>query len=369
MTEVWEMSRGMNRLGRLLGASALACASVPVFGITPAAAAVTSETATVGAYYWSANPGTIQAPSPIGAQKPFPDQAKGTDGVAEDELPVAVTKVGAPDKWSALRWDLNDLLPGSVVTKAVIVVPLSTNTSSTRSPNAAPDTVVACAVGNEGFADADAEPFIDAPKALCDQFSAKAKPVDGAYEFDVTALAQKWVDSNDGLALYPSAAGLAEPFQQVFAPKSMARLTIAFTPPAPEVVTPELPPAPVDTVVGGTGSAGIDNGSFTPTAPLPDIGSVVVPPVTLPRPQAQTAPQVGNQPQSVTPVAAVGPPMRFDTATWLAVLGGAVLLLLASLTLGSRTPAPVQSAARRGGVGEQLARRQRATAVRRPSIV
>lgn len=111
----------MSQRLRLLGAVTLACASVPLIGVGPAHAATASETAAVGAYYWSANPGTVSAPSPVGAQKPFPDQAKGTDRVAEDDLPVAVTKVGSADKWSALRFDLFDLVPGSVVSKAVLV--------------------------------------------------------------------------------------------------------------------------------------------------------------------------------------------------------------------------------------------------------
>lgn len=359
------MSRGL----RLMGAMALAVASVPVLGIGTAVASVSSETASVGAYYWTANPGTVEVPSPIGAQKPFPDQAKGSDGVAEDDLAVAVTKVDSVDKWSALRWDLDALLPGSVVSKAVVVVPLSKNTSSTRSPNAAPTMVVACAVGDQGFADADAESFIDAPKTLCDQFSAKAKPVDGGYEFDITALAQKWVDSNDGLALYPSKEALRTPFQQVFAPKTEARLTIAFTPPVEEVIVPDVPTTPVDTGFVGTGSTGTDGGSYTsPTVPMS--GSVgIEAPIAAPAPQAQVAPQVSPRNQAFVPVASATAPMRFDTATWAAIAGGALLLALASLTLGANAPAPVKPATRVGGVGEQLARRQRTTsAVRRPSI-
>ncbi len=349
-----------------MGAAAVACVSVPLVGVGSASAAVASETASTGAYYWQVNPGT-QNVGPLGDQKPFPDQAKGTDGVAEDDLAVAVTDVGSVDKFSALRWDLDALLPGSVVTKAVIVVPLSDNTGSRRTPTATPASVVACGVGDQGFADADAEPFIDAPKIMCATFMAKAKPVDGAYEFDITALAQKWVDSNDGVALYPSEEGLKQPFQQVFAPKSKARLTIAFTPPPAEVVTPDLPETPVDTGTVdtgtiGTGSSsggGFDGGSFgAGTAPLPAIGTVDAPPaVALPQPQAQPAPQAAPPVQNFVPAAAASTPMRFDAATWTAVLGGAVLLLLASMSLGA-APVRTAPAVRTGGVGEQLARRQ-----------
>ncbi len=365
------MSRGL----RVLGAAAVACAAVPLVGVGAASAAVASETAAVAGYYWSANPGTVQGPGPIGAQKPFPDQAKSTDGVAEDDLAVAVTTVDSVDKFSTLRWDLDALVPGSVVSKAVIVLPLSDNTGSRRTPTAVPESVVACGVGDQGFADADAEPFIDAPKIMCAAFSATAKPVDGAYEFDITVLAQKWVDSNDGVAIYPSAKGLKEPFQQVFAPKSKARLTIAFTPPAPDVVTPELPETPVDTGTVDTGSigtgstGGFDEGSFSPgTAPLPAIGTIDAPPaVAVPQPQAQPAPQTAPQAQAFVPAAASSSPMRFDATTWAAIGGGAVLLLLASMTLGA-APAPAAPVVRSGGVGEQLARRQQRPRAARPGL-
>jgi hypothetical protein len=355
----------MSRVVRLLGAAVLACASVPLVGVGAAHAAVVSETAAVGAYYWSANPGTVDLPAPVGAQKPFPDQGKGADGVAEDDLAVAVSAPGnAPDKWSALRWDLTDLTPGSVVSKAVIVVPLSTNPTSRPTPNAAPGFVVACAVGNEGFADADAEPFVDAPSVKCDQFSAKARPVDGAYEFDITALAQKWTDSNDGVALYPSAEGFAQPFTQVFAPRSEARLTIAFTPAAPEVVVPEVPTTPVDPGVVDGGTTTVPGGTFDPpVAPLPGLGTSGEAPAVA-SPQPQPGPVVQPRPRALQPVAAVATPLRFDAATWLAVAGGALLLALASLGLGAGVPAPARPTARAGGVGEQLARRQRASAPR-----
>lgn len=359
----------MKRTTRSVLALTLGVVAVPTMA-APAAAATVAETAAIGAYYLATNPGNVGGipQNPAGPQR-APDTARSADGVAPDDLAVAVVVPnGSPDKFSALQFDLLDLVPGSTVSKATLVVPLSTNSGS-QSTVKDPNLVVACAVGNEGFADGDGLPMQDAPSVKCADSSSKARAVDGgnAFEFDISALAQRWADANTGLALYPSKEGFARPFQTVFGPKTQARLTLAFTPPAGTADAATLSSGPpVDTgsadtaAVSGTGSAAdtgsADTGtvSLTPadaSAPVTAAADAANPAVAAPPPQTAAAVPAAN---TLPPV-----PKGFDAATWAAVLGG--LALLAAVTMSLRASSsgavPGTPAVRPGGVASTLARR------------
>lgn len=372
----------MNRLTRAVAVIGAAALTVPVWAV-PASAATLTETASVGAYYLSSNPGTVVVPGPVGSVK-APDNAKSADGVAQDDLAVAVVaaNTGQPDKFSALMWDLLDLLPGATVSKATVTIPFSTKGES-RSTDKNAALVVACLAGPEGFGDADGEPFQDAPSALCEDASATATSVEGnnALEFDITAIAQKWNDGmNTGLVLYPSKDGFAKPFQTVFGDKSTARLTLAFT--GGEV----LDDVPVDVddfgeadtlssgdtfttgadggFDSGSGGGSFDTGSFGSTGSDASFsgGSTLDLP-SLPTGQDPTVAgqdPVTAAPQPVVRTGAGVAPMGFDTVTWLAILGGAALLFVVSLALGA--PAAPAGAAganvRPGGVASALASRR-----------
>ena len=358
----------MTKALRAVGALAAASLAVPLWAV-PAQAETVAETAVTGAYYLSTNPGVFGdvEGNPVGGQK-APDNAKSADGVAQDDLAVAVVTAGTgmPDKFSALQFAVLDLLPGSTVSKATLVVPISTNPDS-QSPVKDPSLIVACAVGNEGFGDSDGEPIGDAPTVACDQVSAEAKAIEGgnAFEFDVTALAQTWVDANNGVALYPSEAGFGRPFQTVFAPKGQARLTVAFT--SAETEEPPLDDGGLgDTAFDAGGSTGLDSGSYdsgsvdsggldTGTSSL---GSLDAPAVAADMPAVgSTAPVVA---QPIVRTARFSSPMAFDGLTWVALVAGAAVLALASLALGAPTPVPAaaRTSVRPGGVASALARRR-----------
>lgn len=383
---------------RALVALAAASLAVPLWAV-PASAETVAETASIGAYYLSSNPGTVggEVPgNPLGAQK-APDNAKNADGVAQDDLAVAVVSAGSgmPDKFSALQWDLIDLPLEATVSKATVVLPFSTKPDS-RSTDRAAGLVVGCLGGPEGFGDADGEPFQDAPSQTCAETAVQATAVEGgnALELDITAIAQKWTELNTGLILYPSAEGFGRPFQSVFADKSQARLTLAFTAPAVEefVDDPELTELPVEvsapqqtldsTAVdsgsvdsgsvdsggfdaggfdsgSGSGSGSVDSGS-APFGSSLDTPSLASP--DAPSPDVAAEPLAAGPQQAVRTVSA-GNPMALDGLTVLALLAGAALLAVVSLALGAPVVAAsgARQAIRPGGVASALARRRAAT--------
>lgn len=370
----------MRAFARSLATAGVATLCVPILA-APALAETVTETAAVGAYYLSTNAGVVGEGTPLGGQK-TPDNAKNFDGVAQDDLGVAVNPPRRLDKFSALQWGLVDLLPGSTVTKATVTVPYSVKPESNQFGNTRDAAlVIACVAGPEGFGDADGEPFQDAPSVPCDQGSAPANPVEGgnALEFDITAIAQLWTEMNTGLVLYPSEAGFAKSFQSVFADKSQARLAVAFTSPAGEQVfidDPELAataPSTADTgaVSGGfdsgSGTAGFDAGAAPVDSGSSSLGSssLDTPPVAAPAaaPPPPPAPAVagsqGTQRQALARPATGSSAMALDGLTWAALIGGAALLAIVSLALGAPAAArsAVRSPARPGGVATALARR------------
>jgi hypothetical protein len=366
----------VRRTARALAAVAAASLAVPLWAV-PAHAETLTRTASLGAYYLSTNPGNVGGGVlPIGGQR-APDSARSADGVAEDDLAVAVVAAGSgmPDKFSALQFDLFELPTGATVSKATVVVPLSENPQS-RSTATDPTLVVACLAGPQGFGDADGAPFQDAPSAECGEASAQATSIEGgkAFEFDITPIAQKWTETlNTGLVLFPSEAGFGRPFQTVFTPKDQARLTLAFTAPAEDDV-------PLDTTTttdtsfddtatfdtGGSGSAGFDSGSFDSGTSSFDSGSASFGSIEMPAvasadtPTPSVADETPAVAQPVVRTAAPAVPMAFDAATWAALLAGAVLLGVVSLALGAPASAPAAAgtAARAGGVASALARRR-----------
>jgi hypothetical protein len=366
----------MRRTTRALAITAAAGLAVPLWA-APALAATLTETASVGAYYLAANPGVIgEGVSPVGGQK-APDNAKGADGVAQDDLAVSVTVPNSePDKFSALMWDLVDLTPGATVEKATVVLPFSTKPDS-RSSSKDPALLQLCLAGPEGFGDADGEPVADAPSADCEAGAATGVPVEGgnALEFDITAIAQKWTEMNSGLVIRPTDAGKARPFQTVFADKSQARLALSFT----GGIEDEIPVDDAELTVtsdsgtsdsfdagsgGGSFDAGGGSGSVDSSGGASfDAGALGTPSLGGSSAGAGQAPTVADPATTAAPplrrVSSSGNPMALDAVTVLAVLAGAALLAAVSLALGAPVQAPGAAAPafRPGGVASALARR------------
>ncbi len=356
-TEVGGMSRGL----RLLGAVALACASVPLAGVGVAHADTSVKNPTNSAYFYAQGVDkpdeSPAAPPNVGAE---------TDGVSPGNLAVA-SKGGSEDKVSFLYFDMFDLDPSAVISKAVVRMTTVDNPPSDLSFQASPDKVVACKAGDQGFNGDDGAGLAkNAPGRLCDLFSAPAKAsADGkAYEFDITALAASWLTgANDGVAFTTSESAKSSNFQVVFDKAETATLDLTYavpgavTAPPPVVSGPVVAPPPTD-----TGFTPTDSG-FAP-APTTDFGapSVSEPLVpAAPNPAPQEAP-VAAAPQAapaLAPVALREASMRPGTTFWLVGLLGAGALALLSLVMGD--PSVPAAASRRSRLSKALAARQSAS--------
>jgi hypothetical protein len=317
------MRRGL----RLLGAVALACASVPAFGVAPAHADSVSLSPSNHGYFFQ-----------LGIDKPDvspatpPNVGNDIDGVATGHLAVAAL-AGQENKVSFLYFDVFDVPADASVSKAVVSLPLiPLDPPNDLSFQAAPEKVVACMAGDEGFSGDDAVGIAKAPKRLCDKFKAVGKAsADGkAYEFDVTALAQGWLSGvNDGVAFTTADTSPAGNFQVVF--DSEATLNLTYSGGTSDVDEPPL--LPDGSTGGGDGST---SGGGTP----PLVGGISSPPLggdpgTVGTPGSGsvppvTTPQGGGQPTSIALAASSRPTNQF----WVGGLAVAVALLLISLVCG-----------------------------------
>ncbi len=364
------MSRGLSRSGRLLGAAVLACASVPLLGVGAAHADSAVKTPTNSGYFYAQG---VDKPDESPANPP--NLGADADGVSPGNLAVA-SKGGSEDKVSFLYFDLFDLAPGTVISKAVVTLQTVNNPPSDLSFQASPDKVVACMAGDEGFNGDDGAGLAkNAPKRLCDKFSAPAKASadNKAYEFDVTALANTWLTgNNEGVAFTTSMSAKSSNFQVVFGAAPTATLALTYALPG---VTPTVPvgqgttPAVTPQVPSTGGLQPTDNGfqpsdsGFAP-APTTDFGapSVAEPFVpAAPNPAPQQAPVV-DQPQAtpaLTPVSVREASMRPGSSFWLVAILGAGALALLSLIMGdAAVPA---AAASRSRLTKALSSRQGAS--------
>jgi hypothetical protein len=340
----------------MLGALALATATVPFLGVTPASAADTTTTvapSTTGYFY----AGAIRKPDESPAAPPNLT-GDHTDGVAKGNLAVAA-EGGQEEKVSFLLFDLLDVVPGSVVSKATLTLPLVDNAppeNVSYGQDAAK--VRACASGDEGFNGDDGVSMQDAPSRKCDVFSAPAKAsADGkSYVIDITKLAQTWVDTvNDGVALTAAEGAATTPFQVVFGPADKVKLAVTYTAGSETLLPPAAPPVTPD-----LGSVG---GAVAPAPPMDSgLGSVSSPVVPVaPAP----APAPGVAPAPVTAPAAQAPavPMALSTSTrptntfWLGGLLLVAVLVLLSLIMGDTTVA--QANAKPTRLARALSARQR----------
>lgn len=345
----------MRRTTRYGSALLLATAVGPLLAVAPAVAASTSESASSAGYFSAAGPQDTGTP----AGTP-PNVGTMADGVDKGNLAVQ-GGAGEEQKVSFLLFPGETLEPGATVSTATLTVPLAEGGENVQA-SPAPEKVRVCAIDDTGFGGEDGVALAAAPKRLCDVFSApgKASPDQKSYVFDVTALAQRWTEANDGLALTAAEGATTAPFQVVFAPGEQARLTYTATAPAGD----DAAAAPAgDTPAatgGGTGSAeapalqpgsdlgaavadpGSDGGSGVAEAPLTaplddattDPGLTAVPGSV---PVAESAPA----PQTVIDAVAVAQPrvVREPSLTpgapfWVGLGAMAGLLALVSLVLG-----------------------------------
>ena len=354
----------MSKALRLLSAVAVAAATVPFFGVGPALADETKLAPSTGAYFYAE---AIRKPDES-PQPPPNVTAIAVDRVAPGNLAVAA-QGGQEDKVSFLLFDLLEVVPGSVVSKATLTLPLVDNDNDNFSYGHIPEKVRACGAGDEGFNGDDGTSIQDAPARLCDVFSAPAKAsTDGkSYVIDITKLAQTWVDAgNDGVALTAAEGAATTPFQVVFAPAEKASLALTFTPGADDVALPTVP-----SVGSGTTTSpdlGMTGGTIAP--PPTDSGfGAVSPPVVpdAPAPAAGVAPQAAP---AAAPAQALQPvsleTLRPTTAFWLGGIVLAALLVLLSLIMGDSSVQ--QATTKPSRLARALADRQRGVGSARPAL-
>jgi len=320
--------------------------------MAPAHADTAAKVPSNSAYF---NASGIDKPDASPAQPPNVTSNE-ADGVGPGHLAVAA-KAGTEDKVSFLYYDLFDLAPGTVIDKAVVSLVLLPTTKDDVSLEPAPEKVVACMAGDEGFSGDDGVGLVKAPKRLCDKFKVvgTASADKKSYDFDVTALANTWMTGvNEGVAFTRADAAPGSNFQVVFDKAETATLALSYT--APAVTTPPVTTVPDDTGLGTVGTPEI-NGGFAPT-PQTDFPSVTgdVPTVTAPNPTVNQPPVAAPEQPATTNAAAVTPSMRPTTGFWL--VGGFALLALALLSLvcgDTRVPAVQHSRSR---LTQALATRQ-----------
>ena len=337
----------MARVLRLVGAAVLACVSVPLLSVAPAYADTAVKAPTNFGYFNSTG---IDKPDASPADPPnlTSDHA---DGVGPGHLAVAAAG-GKEDKVSFLLFDVFDLDPAATLQKAVVRMVLVPNTPpNDLSFQAAPEKVVACMAGSEGFSGDEGNGLALAPKRLCDKFKAVGKATaDGkAYEFDVTGLAATWLtDDNEGIAFTSAPEAQSSNFQVVFDKPDTATLSLTYTGGTVETVLPPVT-TPVDSgVLPQAPASSPDFSSGGGFAPAPSIDTPIAPSVELPAVPNPTVnqPPVAAVAQPVTrPAAALSASMRPTTGFWLAGLALIGGLALISLIMGD-TAVPTVSRSR-----------------------
>jgi hypothetical protein len=315
----------MSRVGRLVGAVALACATLPVLAVPTAYADTAVINASNSGYFFQ-----------LGIDKPDvspatpPNAGNDVDGVATGHLAVAAL-AGQENKVSFLYFDVFDVPADASIEKAIISLPLiPLDPPSDLSFQASPEKVVACMAGDEGFTGDDAVGIAKAPSRLCDKFKAVGKAsADGkAYEFDVTALANTWLTgANDGVAFTTADSSPAGNFQVVFDGPTAAALKLTYS--APDALEEEPPVTLPDGSGSGTPDGGVtapDLGGGVPVPGTVDPGTV--PPVT------GSVPPVTSTPQTGQPTIALAASSRPTNSFWLGGLGLVAGLILISLVCG-----------------------------------
>lgn len=372
----------MRKAARALAVASLTALTLPLSPVA-AHAETTTEAASMGAYFWEGKLG-----STIGGQpNPANGQDTDADGVARDDLAVALTTQGEneSDKETFLAWDLFELDSGATISKFVVTMPL---TEKGPNPDPAQNSVQsrageallrACAPEG-GFGTTDAGPYEVKPKvnfATCvpGAFDAAKK----AYVFDVTALTSTWLSgANNGIAIVPDKPTEQSPFQVIFQPFAAHVAEIEYTPgPNAELEEPAggFDSGASSTDFGSTtsdfGSSSGSSDSFLSSAPSSSFGTSsgsLTSSLDVPLPESAPAdgdvapePEVADQQVRTAPVAqrsvSAGPPIGF----WLL----AVLLAAALVMMSLATGAPVTPASAKARAGRVLETVQRRAMTRR----
>lgn len=321
---------------RWLGVAAMVGATgVPgLLSAGPAWAETLPTQVDAASWYWAEQ--TLSAPEagqlPIGT----PREAS---GVPAGDLGVSYTT--DVDKVTAIGLGVSGAPAGAIFDRYTVTMPLDPAAEQLAPPNAAPQ-LSACAALDPIVDGADPGPLTAAPT----QNSVEC--VDGKFDagkstwtFELSALATDWASGvpANGVVVRPK-PGDATQFNYAFLGKKDIKVEASYTVPAAPVTTPV---APVDSGSGVVQAPSFDSGS----APL-----VPVQPVTPVAPQPEVLPPPAPAPTVAAPVTTRAAAVQVDALRpsgqfWLALLGFAVLLLLAGIVLGDPMDPVVVDARRR----------------------
>lgn len=323
-----------------------------------------------------------QVSPPVDPGKPPADEPT---GVPKGDLAVAHTSNDkSSSKVSEVAFDVTSLLPGTTVTEFTMTLTVDTSNNATNvGADAAP--VLAC-LPTRLWSPADGGDYSDAPPVDCG-LQAKPEIKGNTYTFDLTTLAQSWVDDqNLGVALVNNPDNTQTPFQVVFKGDKDIKATLRYTPPV------STPPVGQPTGSGGgagSGSGGASSGGTGTTSggtstggttsvppPLPPVSPGNLPPsqVTGGASDGGQPPQVAggsggtpSQPPAPQPVALKPASALPTTGFWIGGAALALLLVTAGLVLRDQRE-PVAVAARSSRLN-RLLRDRRTTADRAPALV
>jgi hypothetical protein len=311
---------------------------VPILLATsPAWADAASPVPSYSNWYWSGKDGaasTVTGGTPVG-NGPFaaPDQAS---GVPDGDLGVAYTN--DVDKVAAINFGLQSIPEGATVTKFAFVMALdatASNLAATDGPAITACPAIAPFEPGIGPTELSKAPAQAANVCIDGKYDATAK----TYTFDIATAADDWSAGApaNGVVIRPK-LGESTQFNYAFKGINAIKVTAEYSAAATPVITP---------------AATVDNGGVA-APPALDSGSINMPPVqpvtpVAPQPQVMPAPAPAVAAPNTAPVAATIPvdALRPSGQFWLALLGLAVMLLLAAFVIGDPMDPIVVDARRR----------------------
>ena len=327
----------MRPMTRLLSVAAMVGAAGAPGLLTASPAWADSLDTQVGAASWYWAEQTVTAPEagplPVGT----PREAS---GVPAGDLGVSYTN--DVDKVAAIGLNVAAAPVGAIFDSFKVTMPLDPAAQQLAPPNAAPQ-LSACAALDPIADGADPGALSAAPtQNTVECVDGKFDAGKSAWTFELSSLATDWASGvpANGVVIRPK-AGDATQFNYAFLGKKDIKIQASYMAPAAPVTAPVAPPA--DSGSGVVQAPAFDSGS-APLTPVQPVTPVAPQPQVMPAP----APAPAVAAPATTPAAAVQvDALRPSGQFWLALLGFAVLLMLASLVLGDPMDPIVLDARRR----------------------
>ena len=301
----------------------------------PAWADSLTPAVSAASWYWAEQTLTAPEVGPLPAGTP-----REASGVPSGDLGVSYTT--DVDKVAALGLGVDGAPTGAIFDRYTVTMPLDPDADQLAPPNAAPQ-LSACAALDPVADGADPGPLSAAPtQNSVDCVDGKFDAGKAAWTFELAGIATDWAGgvAANGIVVRPK-AGDATQFNYAFLGKKDIKVQASYFAPTAPVTAPVAPPA--DSGSGFVPAPSFDSGS----APIPAIQPVT--PVA-PQPQVMPAPAPGPAvaaPATVPAAAVQVDALRPSGQFWLALLGFAVLLVLAGLVLGDPMDPIVLDARRR----------------------